>query len=219
MVYEAKPLLATPVVVPRRNMADYYPQAIGFDAACLHPPPLVVLSVPLPASSWAPASNVSAVEHPEMSTGPTATGTSPAGSLAVTIAATEVIGPVPPLLPAIPATVTEAYQALFGTRRSVGVAEPKRLLEALRAAQAWVQQSLRYASMVCRNQTVKEALATILDEKAQDFSTSMAADMDNFYGPNLTDAKNSSTGSSVSARALPESLLMSALLQVPSLCW
>lgn len=84
---DAKAQLVTPVDAPRRDMANYYPQSIGFDAACMHSPPFVGPSLPVPASSWALSSIVPAVEHLEVSTGPTATVTSPVSSLSVTIAA------------------------------------------------------------------------------------------------------------------------------------
>lgn len=130
-----------------------------------------------------------------MSTESTATVTSLVGSLAVTIAAPLVIALVPPPAPAIPAAFTEAYEALFGSCHSVGVTEPKGVVQALRAAQAWVRQSSRYASLVGWNQQVKETQATILEENAKDLSTYMAADMDNRFGLILTNAENASTGS------------------------
>lgn len=123
--YEANPLLATSVEVPRHNIAEYYPQAIGFDAACLYHPPLVGPAVLVPASSWAPASKLPAVEHAAVSTGPQTTPTSPTGSLAGTIAAPQVIASIPTPPSAIPAAATDAYETLPGTCRLVGVAQPK----------------------------------------------------------------------------------------------
>lgn len=164
-------------------------------------PPMLGPSVLVQASSWAPASNISTVEHPKVSTGPTATDTSPVGSLAVTIAAPQVVDPVLPPAPAIPAAVMEAFEALLGTCRSVGVTEPKILVEKFRAAKAWVRQSSHYASLVRRNQEVKEALVTNLEENAKVPSTSMAANMDTCFVLNLTDAENSFAGSSASGQS------------------
>lgn len=188
---EAKPLLVTPVDVLRRNIADYYPNVIVFDAACLHSPPLVGPAVPVSASSWALASTVSTVDHPVMFTGPTDTVISPLGSLAVTIAAPQVFAAVPPLPPAIPTSATEAYEALLGTCQSVSVTGLKGVVEALTAAQARFRRSLRYASLVGRTQEVKEALEIILEENAMVLSTSMAANMDDRFGLKLTDAEDS----------------------------
>lgn len=89
--YEAKMLLATPVDFSRRNIVICYPQSLGFDAALLHPSPSGGPTVPVPASSWAPATKVSVFEHAEVSTGRTATVTIPMGSLAVIITAPQVI--------------------------------------------------------------------------------------------------------------------------------
>lgn len=123
------------------------------------------------------------------------------GSLAVTIAALQVITPVPPPAPAIPAAVTKAYEPLLDTCRSVGVPDPKWVVEPLRAAHVWVRRSSRYASLVGQNQEVKDALATILEENSKVFLTSIAANMDNRLDLNLTDSDNASTGSSASGQS------------------
>lgn len=125
-----------------------------------------------------------------------ATGTCSVGSLAVTLAASQVIAPVPRLPSTIPAAATKAYEVILETCRSVGVAELKRMVQALRAAQAWVRRSSRYVFLVGRNQEVKEALPTILDENVKVLSTFITADMDDRFGINLNDAERSFTGSS-----------------------
>lgn len=158
--------MATPADVPRQNTGDYYPQAIVFDAICLHSLPVVGPAVFVPASSSGPASGILLVDHPELSVGSLATLTSPVGSFSVTIAAPQVLGPVPTQPPAIPVAITDAYEAHLRTCRSIRVAGPNGVMEALRVAQAWFRRSSRYASLLGRYQEVKEGLASILQEKA-----------------------------------------------------
>lgn len=86
-----KSLLATPVDVPRLGISDYHPQAIGSDAACLHPLLGVGRAVRVPASSWAPAPNSPPADKPEVSIRGTATVTSPFGSLVIAVTAPPVI--------------------------------------------------------------------------------------------------------------------------------
>lgn len=89
---------------------------------------------PVPASFRTPASGIPLVDHPEVFVGPTATVKSPVGSLAVTIAAPPVVATVPPQQLAV--SIKEAYEALLGTCRSVGVAESNWVVKGLTAAQA-----------------------------------------------------------------------------------
>lgn len=77
---EAKPVLAKVVNFPRWNIADNYSQAIGLDSTSLQSLPVVYPVVFAPAFSWVPALSLLGARHPEVSTGQTASVTSPVGS-------------------------------------------------------------------------------------------------------------------------------------------
>lgn len=199
--YEYKLLLATLMDVSGCNFADYYQRATGFDANGLHPPLLVEPVVPVSASSWAPASNFLTVEYPEIFIAPMTTAASPVGSFAFTFAASQVIVLLQHSPPVIPAAVTNAHYTLLGTRRSVVVVAPKEVVVALSAAQPWARRLSRYTSLVGRTQEVKDAQATILEEKTNVLSTFMGTDMENRICLYLTDANKSSRESSASGQS------------------
>lgn len=139
--YEAKPLLANPPSVPRQAVPDYYPQAIGFHGDCLKPPEETTALMAVPTSVVLMALVRAVATAPEED--------------ALKVSMASVISlPIPPV-PVIPKEITEAFDAVKGVCKSVGLVDPIGIAKALNAAQAWACCALRYQSLVQRNQNVE----------------------------------------------------------------